>query len=112
MQISMVTSNDVHMRKELFLRMVYKEVPSLEHSWGEKTLYSYINYVGGEGRSRFGPVGTMIMLAAQVSEATTLIITNEIFLENDSDVNKHKIAHCHNNIMAVQCSVEVPSLAT
>ena len=54
----------------------------------------------------------MIMLAAQVSEATTLIITNEIFLENDSGVNKHKIAHSHNNIMAVQCSVEVPSLTT
>ena len=33
-------------------------------------------------------------------------------MKNDSDVNKHKIAHSHSNIMAVQCSVEVPSLAT
>lgn len=47
----------------------------------EKTLYNCINYIGGG--SRFGPVDTMIMLVAQVSKATTLIITNEIILEND-----------------------------
>ena len=47
--------------------------------------------MGGLG-SRFGPVGNMIMVAAQVSEATTLIITKEMFLENS--VKKHMIVHC------------------